>query len=115
MIKNTGKAARLVALALTTFFATSVVSGAMAETQWSKDHPRRHQVNQRLKNQDRRIHKERRQGEISRRQAAGLHRQDRQIRHEERDMASQNGGHITKQEQRTLNQQENSASRKIGE
>ena len=29
-------------------------------------------------------------------------------------MASQNGGHITKQEQRTLNQQENAVSRQIG-
>ena len=28
-------------------------------------------------------------------------------------MASQNGGHITKQEQRTLNQQENAVSRQI--
>jgi len=29
-------------------------------------------------------------------------------------MAAQNGGHITKQEQRTLNQQENQVSRQIG-
>jgi len=29
-------------------------------------------------------------------------------------MASQNGGHITKQEQKTLNQQENAVSRQIG-
>ena len=29
-------------------------------------------------------------------------------------MAAQNGGHITKQEQRTLNQQENGVSRQIG-
>jgi hypothetical protein len=29
-------------------------------------------------------------------------------------MAAQNGGHITKQEQRTLNQQENKVSRQIG-
>jgi len=47
-------------------------------------------------------------------QAAALHKDDRQIRQEERDMASQNGGHITKQEQRTLNQQENAVSKQIG-
>jgi hypothetical protein len=29
-------------------------------------------------------------------------------------MASQNGGHITKLEQKTLNQQENAVSRQIG-
>jgi len=46
--------------------------------------------------------------------AAGLHKEDRQIRQEERSMASRNGGHITKQEQRTLNQQENGVSKQIG-
>ncbi len=30
-------------------------------------------------------------------------------------MASQNGGHITKQEQKTLNQQENGVSKQIGQ
>jgi hypothetical protein len=30
-------------------------------------------------------------------------------------MTSQNGRHITKEEQRTLNQQENQVSRKIGQ
>ena len=40
--------------------------------------------------------------------------EDRQIRKEERAMASQNGGHITRQEQKTLNQQENQVSREIG-
>src|ERR1035441_7347972 len=47
---------------------------------------------------------------ITKAQAAKLHHQDHQIRKEERIMASQNGGHITKQEQRTLNQQENAVS-----
>ena len=46
--------------------------------------------------------------------AAGLHKEDRQIRQEERSMANRNGGHITKQEQRTLNQQENGVSKQIG-
>ena len=46
-------------------------------------------------------------------QAAKIRKEDRQIRQEERAMASQNGGHITKREQRTLNQQENSVSRQI--
>jgi len=36
------------------------------------------------------------------------------IRHEERAMARQNAGHITRQEQKVLNQQENAASREIG-
>ena len=85
-----------------------------AEGNWAKDHPRRAEVNQRLKNQDKRIHNEVKSGEISKQQAGKLHREDRQIRKEERAMASQDGGHITKQEQRTLNQQENGVSRQIG-
>jgi hypothetical protein len=36
------------------------------------------------------------------------------VRQEERDMASQHGGHVTAAEQRALNQQENGISREIG-
>jgi hypothetical protein len=89
-------------------------TGAMAETKWEKTHPRRDQVNDRLANQNKRIHNEVKEGEMSKAQAAKLHKEDRQIRREERLMAAQNGGHITKQEQRTLNQQENAVSAKIG-
>lgn len=84
------------------------------EGQWAKNHPRRAQVNKRLNNQNKRINKEVKEGEISKGQAAKLHKEDRQIRKEERIMASQNGGHITKQEQKTLNQQENVVSKQIG-
>jgi hypothetical protein len=41
-------------------------------------------------------------------------RLNRQIRQEERLMASQDGGHITKAEQKVLNQQENKVSQQIG-
>ena len=92
----------------------ALTGNAMAATQWQKDHPRRTEVNHRLDNQNRRINKEVKEGEITKGQAAKLHKEDRQIRKEERLMASQNGGHITKQEQRTLNQQENAVSRQIG-
>jgi hypothetical protein len=102
------------AVALVAMLLGSISTGAMAESQWAKEHPRRDQVNDRLANQDKRIHKEVKEGEITKTQAAALHKEDRQIRQEERDMASQNGGHITKQEQKTLNQQENAVSKEIG-
>lgn len=105
---------KILPLAMITALTMSVASGAMAETKWEKEHPRRDQVNDRLANQDKRIHQEVKEGELTKQQAADLHKQDHQIRQEERDMASQNGGHITKQEQRTLNQQENHVSREIG-
>ena len=86
---------------------------ASAETTWQKSHPRRHQVNHRLHNQDRRIHHDVKNGSMTRRQAARAHRGDHQVRQEERDMARQNGGHITKPEQRVLNKQENGISSQI--
>jgi len=97
----------------------AIAAGAMgnalaAESQWDQNHPRRDQVNDRLANQNQRIHKEVKEGEMSKAKAAKLHAEDRQIRKEERIMASQNNGHITTQEQRTLNQQENRVSQKIG-
>ena len=109
------RARKLVSMALLSVFAAASMGSAMAaETQWEKTHPRRDQVNDRLANQNRRINKEVREGEMSKAKAAKLHKEDRQIRKEERLMASQNNGHITKQEQRTLNQQENAVSKQIG-
>ncbi len=96
--------------------AAGMAGGAMAaETHWDKTHPRREQVNARLANQDKRIHNEVKEGEISRGQAARLHREDRQIRKEERTMASHDGGHITRADQRAINQQENAVSKQIGQ
>jgi hypothetical protein len=92
----------------------AAAGSAQADTKWQANHPRREQVNNRLANQNARIKNQVKEGELSKQQAANLHHEDHQIRQEERDMASQNGGHITKSEQRTLNQQENRVSGKIG-
>lgn len=89
-------------------------SSASADTRWQNRHPRREQVNNRLANQNRRIHQEVKEGDLTHAQAAALHRDDRQIRREERLMATQDGGHITRADQRALNQQENGVSRQIG-
>jgi hypothetical protein len=113
MFSRTAKHTVLTA-ALVTLLASLTGSAFAADGQFDATHPRRAEVNGRLANQDRRIHKEVKEGEISKQQAAKLHREDHQIRREERAMASQNGGHITKQEQRTLNQQENHVSNQIG-
>jgi len=112
MSKSIRSAVTLAALALSlSGFATSAMAD---ETQWQKDHPRRTEVNARLANQDKRIHQERKEGEITKAQAQKLHSEDHAIRQEERTMASTNGGHITKTEQRALNQQENQVSKQIG-
>src|SRR5690242_15978666 len=91
--------------------AAGVAGTASAETPWERSHPWRDQVNDRLENQNRRIHQEYREGEITRGQARQFHREDRQIRYEERRMARFDGGHITRADRRALNQQENVVSR----
>lgn len=106
--------AKAVTIAVSSAFVLGAAGSALAQTQWQKDHPRRAEVNKRLANQNRRIHKEVKEGDLTRTQAAALHKDDRQIRKQERAMASKNGGHITKQEQKTLNQQETAVSKQIG-
>jgi hypothetical protein len=102
-------------VAVMLLFAVSATGAASADTAWEKAHPRRDQVNDRLEHQNRRIHQEVKEGELTHAQAASLHRQDHRVRQEERAMASRHGGHITKAEQAALNRQENRISREIGE
>jgi hypothetical protein len=104
----------LLTVAAATVTLAGITNSALADTQWQKNHPRREQVNGRLANQNQRIHNQVKDGDLSKAQAAKLHKDDRQIRREERAMASQNGGHITKSEQKVLNQQENQVSKQIG-
>jgi hypothetical protein len=110
MTKSIRTALTISALALSLGLATN----ALADTQWQKNHPRREQVNNRLANQNQRIKTERKEGELTKGQAQKLHKEDHAIRQEERAMASTNHGHITKTEQKALNQQENQVSKQIG-
>lgn len=114
MNKNLIVASLLSVLAVSSFAQTPAPAPEQKDTPFQKTHPRREQVNERLKNQNKRIKDEVKEGDMTKAKAARLHNKDRQIRQEERDMAAQNGGHITKQEQKTLNQQENKVSGQIG-
>jgi hypothetical protein len=102
----------LIAAMLSTL-GLAAMAQAPAST-WDAAHPRRAEVNARLAHQNQRIQKEVASGQITPAQGARLHHEDHQIRQEERAMASQNGGHITRAEQRALNQQENKVSHQIG-
>ena len=109
---NTKSRFATVALGLAVVLAGA--AGASAETQWQAHHPRRVEVNHRLARQDHRIAVERREGELSGRQARELHAEDRGVRAQERFDASHDRGHITRAEQRRLNHEENGVSRQIG-
>ncbi len=106
----------ILTVAAVTMSLSGLATSALADTdtQWQKNHPRREQVNERLANQNKRIHQEVKEGDLTKAQAAKLHREDRAIRKEERTMARLNHGHITKAEQKALNQQENQVSKQIG-
>jgi hypothetical protein len=115
IMKTINRVSKTVVLSALVAIAASAAGSAFAgDTKWEKNHPRREQVNERLAKQNKRINNEVKEGDLTKAQGAALHKEDRQIRREERLMASQNGGHITKAEQKVLNEQENAVSKKIG-
>jgi transposase len=104
---------------LSAIFALGVVAAPLAASanphypdhmRW---HPRRDQVNWRLDHQNWRIRQGVRNGTLTRQQAHQLHAEDRSIHAQEWADVKANGGYITKQQQRALNQEENAASQQI--
>ncbi len=88
---------------------------AFAETAWERNHPRRDEVNDRLQNQNERIHEGVKDGQLTHKEARQLHREDHAIRAQERRYARHHGGHISKREQGKLNAEENAVSHQIHE
>jgi phage portal protein BeeE len=80
---------------------------------WDHKHPRRHQVLHRLHHQKARIEHKEADGKMTDAQGNAILRQDQSIHQEEKADAAENGGHITKAEQGSLNQQENQTSGEI--
>jgi len=105
----------LIATTLAMFIATaSFAQGPGHQPTHLQNHPRVNQVNRREDHQERRINNERRTGQISRAQAHQDRRNLRTINQEKHDMRKEDNGHLTKADQRSLNQQLNRNSRKIG-
>lgn len=80
---------------------------------FAKKHPRRNEVNNRVKNQRERINKDEKSGKITKAQADQLKANDRAIKKQEHAEVKANGGHLTKGEQKQLNQEENANSKMI--
>jgi len=78
-----------------------------------REHPRRVEVNHRLAHQDRRINRDLSEGKITARQATRLHHEDRMVRADERFDAHFDRSHLTRADQRSLNQNENGVSQRI--
>lgn len=109
IIRNT-----LIAASLTAALATFAATPARADTPWQAHHPRREQINNRLTRENRRIHQQVREDELTGAQAARLHRAAWRTRLTERRMARRNGGFLTRRQQVRLNRRANQISRRIG-
>ena len=104
---------------IATTFAMFIISASFAQGPGHqpthiKNHPRVNQVNRREDNQEKRINTERRDGKISGAQARQDRRNVRTINQEKHDMRKEDNGHLTKADQRSLNQQLNKNSKQIG-
>ena len=82
---------------------------------WDRHHPRRDEVMDRVHDQDHRINCERREGELTGRQAFELRGHDRAVFHQEQRDARFNGGYITKGEQQHFNHELNRNGARIGD
>lgn len=91
----------------------AVAAPASAEGTWGHRHPRQHELLTREHHQIHRINVERREGEITGRQARAMRHGDYAIAMQERADAHARGGSISRHEQRQLNGQLNAENRTI--
>lgn len=70
-------------------------------------------IQQRKYNQQARIANDVRSGELTRREAGRLERQEHAINREERNMRAANGGRLTRGDRAVLNHQQNVESRRV--
>jgi hypothetical protein len=89
------------------------VGPSFAATAWQRHHPRRVEVNSRLRLQNRRISTGLRDHQLTASQAQQLRTEDRSIHYQERVDAAGHDTHITKAEKQQLNREENGVSRQI--
>jgi hypothetical protein len=81
--------------------------------QFAKKHPRRNEVNKRVKNQRGRINSDVASGKLTAAQGQQLKANDAAIKQQEHADVKANGGYITKDQQKQLNQEENANSKLI--
>lgn len=72
-----------------------------------------HNINQRKADQQQRIANGVKNGQLTAGQTSHLEHQEAGINKEERGMRAQDNGHLTKQDRRTIHQQQNQESRRI--
>lgn len=104
----------LLAVATTLSVAAFAQTGPGHQPTHLKGHPRVNQVDRRIDRQEHRITDERKEGDLTKVQAVRDRRNLKMMNQEKKDMRRSDNGHLTKADQRALNQQLNKNSRKIG-
>lgn len=97
-------------------FSTSLIlaQGPGHQPKHVKNHPRVNQVNKRIDKQEARIKDEMKEGDLSKKQVAGDRKNLKNINNEKKEMRKEDNGHLTKSDQKNLNQQLNKNSKDIG-
>ena len=83
-------------------------------TKTAQKHPRVHQVNKRIVNQEKRITEERKEGEMTKAEAKEARKNISEINMQKKVMRQENNGHLTKKDQKELNKELNKNSKEIG-
>ena len=96
----------------TTTPATTAAAQSNGKT-FAENHPRRAEVVGREQHQLNTVNNDVKSGTLTQQQANHITAEDKNIRHQEQEMAKLNGGHITKGEQKVLNQEENKVHNQI--
>lgn len=105
----------MVLAAMGLVMAFGAASTASADiVRYDGHHPRQAEAPGRVASQEHRITVQRREGELTARQARHLRAEDRRIARQDRREARVNGGYISKAQQHRLNREENRVSRHIG-
>lgn len=93
--------------------AMVLASSAYAKEEFKEKHPRRAEVNKRVRKEDKRIDTAEKDGKLTPAQAQKLRGEVAGVKAQEQAEVKANGGYLTKGEQKQLNQELNQDSRQI--
>ena len=93
----------------------AIAQPSFAEGNFKQKHPRRAGVNERVSNQRKRIEQGEKTGKLTEGEANQLEKRDNQIKREERRDVKENGGSLTKAEQKKINGELNANSKNISQ
>ena len=97
-------------LTATGFAQSATTTGSTSTSATTPNHPN---INQRKRNQQRRIDQGEDSGQLTRHEDRNLEKKEHALNQEERDMRKMDNGKLTAQDRKTLHQQQNHLSKNI--